>query len=282
MSEPKLWKKSCVNCWRTGTYHCTRCEVNGELTHWKGTVLSKGEHLPGCACKLCLPAADPIHPSYVDDGKSFDVVGPAQAAQAVEKAIRRTSASVLVAEGHYELCTAVINQNRAACNCAAGTLEQRDAALKEMTGSKREGEAWPPHNTQALPSAWDQRKAAPIYSGVMSYFPRALAAIARLSKNGNDKHNPGQPLHWSQDKSNDHADCILRHQADAGTIDPDDGLPHTVKVAWRALAQLEVELQIRDGGADCHHPNVRWSGDAGEPVCLLCGFGLRSQAHRDP
>ncbi len=85
------------------------------------------------------------------------------------------------------------------------------------------------------------RKASPIASGVLWYFPNALAAVAALSKVGNDQHNPGQPMHWAYDKSTDEADCIVRHLADAGTVDA-DGVRHATKVAWRALALLEREL----------------------------------------
>jgi hypothetical protein len=65
-----------------------------------------------------------------------------------------------------------------------------------------------------------------------------------LSRVGNDKHNPGQPLHWARGKSSDHADCIMRHLAERGTIDT-DGLSHSVKVAWRALALLQEELEAK-------------------------------------
>lgn len=84
------------------------------------------------------------------------------------------------------------------------------------------------------------RKATPIFSGVMRYFPNALAAVARLSKIGNDKHNPGEPLHWARDKSTDHGDCIARHQITFDQIDPESGEYHAAGVAWRALAQLEL------------------------------------------
>lgn len=87
------------------------------------------------------------------------------------------------------------------------------------------------------------RKATPIFSGVLAYFPDALAEVARLSKAGNDKHNPGQPIHWSRGKSNDHADALVRHLLEHGTPDSDDGISHTVKVAWRALALLQEELE---------------------------------------
>jgi hypothetical protein len=87
------------------------------------------------------------------------------------------------------------------------------------------------------------RKGVPLATGLLDYFPDALVAVAQLSKAGNDKHNPGQPLHWSRGKSSDHADCIQRHMLDRGTVDEEDGVRHSVKVAWRALAQLQEELE---------------------------------------
>jgi hypothetical protein len=91
-----------------------------------------------------------------------------------------------------------------------------------------------------------ERKNLPVCTGVFDYFPDALVEISRLSKVGNDKHNPGQPLHWSRDKSTDHADTIMRHMIERGTIDT-DGIRHSVKVAWRALAMLQVELEEANG-----------------------------------
>ncbi len=84
-----------------------------------------------------------------------------------------------------------------------------------------------------------ERKESPTFRGVVRYFPAALELVGRLSKIGNDKHNPGEDMHHSRGKSNDHGDCILRHQVDAGSIDADSGLDHAVAVAWRALAQLQ-------------------------------------------
>ena len=93
----------------------------------------------------------------------------------------------------------------------------------------------------ALPTDAAERKAIPLAEGLLFYFPNALTEVARVSKRGNDQHNPGQPMHWAMEKSTDHADCILRHLVDAGTLDT-DGMRHTAKVAWRALALLETEL----------------------------------------
>ena len=96
-----------------------------------------------------------------------------------------------------------------------------------------------------LPSDSKERKGIPIATGCLYYFPAALAEVAKLSRIGNEQHNPGQPLHHARGKSVDHADCIVRHQLDAGTIDPDTGLDHAVMVAWRALAQLQELLESR-------------------------------------
>ncbi len=92
-----------------------------------------------------------------------------------------------------------------------------------------------------------ERKNTPIASGVLDYFPRALAYVARVSKRGNDIHNPGEPLHWSKHKSTDHADCVARHLLERGTTAP-DGLRHSGMLVWRALALLEMELEAAADG----------------------------------
>ena len=120
----------------------------------------------------------------------------------------------------------------ATIECASADCPQRVARLKPR-----------PEAVGQIPVDSQARKDTPVYSGVLAYFPLALAAVAQLSKAGNDKHNPGQPLHWSKDKSNDHLDCIARHLLEAGTVDPDDGFLHDVKLAWRALANLQRKLE---------------------------------------
>ena len=93
-----------------------------------------------------------------------------------------------------------------------------------------------------LPSDPKARKDLPITTGALDYFPLAIAEVARVSKAGNDQHNPGQPLHWAKGKSMDHADCIPRHLIDRGRLDS-DGMRHSAKLAWRALALLQTELE---------------------------------------
>lgn len=99
-----------------------------------------------------------------------------------------------------------------------------------------------------LPADAAERKAVPLAEGLLYYFPNALVEVARVSKRGNDQHNPGERMHWAMEKSTDHADCILRHLIDAGTTDS-DGSRHTAKVAWRALALLETELLVEGAAA---------------------------------
>jgi hypothetical protein len=94
----------------------------------------------------------------------------------------------------------------------------------------------------SLPDDAKKRKGLPVTTGVLDYFPDAIVAVAACSKAGNDQHNPGQPLHWDKSKSLDHADCIGRHLIQRGTIDS-DGIRHSAKLAWRALALLQTELE---------------------------------------
>lgn len=96
--------------------------------------------------------------------------------------------------------------------------------------------------TCSIPTDPAARKGIPIVTGVLDYFPDALCEIAKVSKAGNDQHNPGQPLHWSRGKSNDHADTCGRHLLQRGTLDT-DGQRHTAKAAWRILAMLQLEIE---------------------------------------
>lgn len=86
------------------------------------------------------------------------------------------------------------------------------------------------------------RKTYPVARGLLDYFPDACAAVANVSYVGNQQHNPGEEMHWAREKSKDHADCIVRHLLARGTAD-DDGLLHSAKVAWRAMALLQLEIE---------------------------------------
>lgn len=99
-----------------------------------------------------------------------------------------------------------------------------------------------PSTSSTLPSDPAGRERYPMAEGLLHYFPAALAAVSEVSLIGNEQHNPGQPMHWARGKSTNHADKIIRHLVDAGTLDT-DGTRHSAKLAWRALALLQEELE---------------------------------------
>lgn len=112
-----------------------------------------------------------------------------------------------------------------------------------------------------LPTDSAVRKEVPLFTGCLAYFPAALAEVARVSKGGNDKHNPGEPMHHARGKSMDHQDCILRHTVDAADFEAalkrglkinglgtEDEIKEAViyekaQRAWRDLADLQVTIE---------------------------------------
>jgi hypothetical protein len=90
-----------------------------------------------------------------------------------------------------------------------------------------------------------ERKAEPIHSGVLLYFPDALAAIARVSLKANEKHNPGEPMHWARGKSMDQLDSAVRHTLTPDEVDPETGEIELAQCAWRALAELQLREEKR-------------------------------------
>ena len=87
-----------------------------------------------------------------------------------------------------------------------------------------------------------ERKDRPVYTGVLKYFPDAIREVSKVSLAGNQQHHPDKPLHWDRSKSTDELDALSRHLLDAGSFDS-DGIRHSAKVAWRALANLQKELE---------------------------------------
>lgn len=98
---------------------------------------------------------------------------------------------------------------------------------------------------QGLPVDARARKAIPLCTGVLDFFPDALALVARVSLAGRDQHHPGEPLKFHRGTSPDDADALLRHLAQRGTLD-EDSMPHSAKVAWRALAMLQRECDAQN------------------------------------
>lgn len=125
---------------------------------------------------------------------------------------------------------------------AMGRLDQQPTVIKANGGI---GLKWPPVQKGLFPESAEGRKAHPVFTGVLMYFPDAIAAVAHVSKVGNDQHNPGQPLHWAREKSTDQMDTAARHQMDhgVGNIKDTDGTYHLAKAAWRILAELQLTIE---------------------------------------
>ena len=114
-----------------------------------------------------------------------------------------------------------------------------------------------------------ERKTMPITTGVLDFFPDALLEVAKVSHAATEQHHPGEPMHWDKSKSTDEADALVRHLLERGTRDK-DGQRHSAKVAWRALANLQREIEAERGESvgtpteahehdcDCRpcHPNL--------------------------
>lgn len=98
------------------------------------------------------------------------------------------------------------------------------------------------------------RKRIPIFTGLLVYFPDALAGVAAHSFDSNEKHNPGEPCHWSREKSNDHLDCIARHLTDiaAKPNDLDLKVAELKAIAWRALAELQLAIELQQAVVKHH------------------------------
>lgn len=103
----------------------------------------------------------------------------------------------------------------------------------------------PPERKRLIEGDSAMRKSFPMATGLLDYFPDALAAVAEVSYQGNQKHNPGEPMHHARGKSMDHPDCIARHLTERGGFD--GGIRHSAALAWRALALLQEELETEMG-----------------------------------
>lgn len=89
------------------------------------------------------------------------------------------------------------------------------------------------------------RKQTPVATGVLAYFPDAIAEVAKVSYIGNMKHNPGEPLHWARKKSTDQMDAAMRHIMDylkGGRRDTEGNLL-LAQAVWRLLAQAQLDIE---------------------------------------
>ena len=97
----------------------------------------------------------------------------------------------------------------------------------------------------------EERKQYPLVTGCLDYFRDALLKVSHVSWLGNQKHNPGQPLHWARDKSPDEIDALGRHLAGRENIDVIDPahseltVEEGAEMVWRALAWYQKLLEAK-------------------------------------
>ena len=144
-----------------------------------------------------------------------------------------------------------LNCNNLKC-IATGTCATPDPACERaaveagyMPLADYVARATPPARTRLIDTDSATRKTFPMAAGLLDYFPDALAEVAKVSYLGNQKHNPGEPMHHARGKSMDHADCIIRHLVGRGGFDGE--LRESAALAWRALALLQEELEAEHG-----------------------------------
>ena len=87
------------------------------------------------------------------------------------------------------------------------------------------------------------RKEYPITTGCLDYFRDALLLVSHVSYKGNQKHSPGQNLHWNRSKSPDEDDAIGRHLMGRFDMDPELDTEEAAQMAWRSLAFLQKLLE---------------------------------------
>jgi len=94
---------------------------------------------------------------------------------------------------------------------------------------------------------------SPIYQGFIKYFPRAIEAVANVSKFGYDKYG-----HWGgwinvDDGINRFMDAKCRHMIDEAKGEErakDSEKLHAAHEAWGAMARLELILREKETKSD--------------------------------
>jgi hypothetical protein len=99
-----------------------------------------------------------------------------------------------------------------------------------------------------LPLDDAERKALPILTFLCEYFPDAIVELTRLCVQGNIQHNPElapTDIKWAREKSADQLDTAFRHlfERKLGIIKDADGQYHSIKAAWRNLAQAQLDIE---------------------------------------
>lgn len=100
---------------------------------------------------------------------------------------------------------------------------------------------------------------APIYRGLLSYFPRAVREVAAVSAFGASKY-AWRGWEGVDDGVNRYSDAMVRHlvrEGEGEVLDPDSGLLHAAHTSWGSLARLElIQREIeKEGGLEIYLKN---------------------------
>lgn len=89
---------------------------------------------------------------------------------------------------------------------------------------------------------------SPVFRGALSYFPRALSAVADVSAFGAKKY-AWKGWEKVDDGYDRYSDALARHLAAEGKgecYDPDSKLSHAAHAAWNSLARLELLIKAEE------------------------------------
>lgn len=108
--------------------------------------------------------------------------------------------------------------------------------MSEVVGNENEGIAG---------ARKDDTGKAPIYRGVISYFPKAIRGVALVSAFGASKYAWNGWCHVP-DGHGRYSDGLLRHlglEAEGEVLDAESRLHHDLHSAWNALARAELRIK---------------------------------------
>jgi hypothetical protein len=182
------------------------------------------------------PAQGSHSPNYHEDANRYKETLPKKpepVAETSEPSMKgQNLEEIMVVSGHLDKIT-----REASDLMHTQKDEDEDNETRLVMGRRR-----PKFVDSLLPHDSQERKELPLFDFLRTYFPRAFVELARFSKVANDKHNPGERMHWSKGKSQDHLNCVQRHLFEVGAKD-EFGFWHDVALFWRAGANLEMRLE---------------------------------------
>jgi hypothetical protein len=112
-----------------------------------------------------------------------------------------------------------------------------------------------------LPTDDKLRKALPIFTFLVEYFPDVIVELTKLCVQGNIQHNPElapNDIKWAREKSTDQMNTAFRHMFDRarGVHFDSDGVRHIIKSVWRNMAQAQLDIEAFRDGLQASHAGL--------------------------